>query len=149
VKRNEPRRRSEMKFLTVFVGLLLAVGIVGGLALARDGGSSDPPAPGRVDISGPCDEAENLNDARCAGVVVPRDNDAARAPAGGVDISGPCDEAEHANDPRCTGAQAPDGDDRSGPSGSSEHSDGDDSGPGSDDSGHGSDDSGRGSDDDR
>jgi hypothetical protein len=133
-----------MKFLTVFVGLLLAVGIVGGLALARDGGSSDPPAPGRVDISGPCDEAENLNDARCAGVVVPRTDGAARAPAGGVDISGPCDEAEHANDPRCTGAQAPDGDDRSGHgrSGSSGHG-------GGDDSGHGSDDSGPGSDDDR
>src|SRR5688572_17661559 len=48
---------------------------------------------GGVDISGPCDEAENRNDARCTGV----------APAaggvtttnGGVDISGPCDEAEN------------------------------------------------------
>jgi hypothetical protein len=139
-----------MKFLSIFVGLLLAVGIVGGLALARDGGSSDPPAPGRVDISGPCDEAENLNDARCAGVEVPRTDGAARAPAGGVDISGPCDEAEHANDPRCTGAQAPDGDDRSGHGGSgSSGRGGDDSGRGSDDSGHGSDDSGHGSDDDR
>ena len=135
-----------MKFLTVFVGLVLAVGIVGSLALARDGGSSDPPAPGRVDISGPCDEAENLNDARCAGVAVPRNDDAVRAPVGGVDISGPCDEAEHANDPRCTGAQAPAGDDRSGRSGSDDRG-GDDSGHGSDDSGHGSDDPGHGSDD--
>jgi hypothetical protein len=94
------------------------------------------------DISGPCDEAENRNDPRCAGVAVPPA--APVAPQGGVDISGPCDEPEHFGDPRCTGV----GDD---------HRGGDDDssgpGPGGDDSGHGGfdssgpgggDDSGRG-----
>ena len=106
------------------------------------------------DISGPCDEAENRNDPRCAGVTVPP---APVAPQPGVDISGPCDEPEHFGDPRCSGAQPGDSsgpgpgfDDDSGHGGGS-------SGPGSggfddsghggddfDDSGHGGDDSGRG-----
>ena len=83
------------------------------------------------DISGPCDEAENRNDPRCAGVAVPPAQGAAPAPVapqGGVDISGPCDEPEHFNDPRCTGVgdnHRGGGDDSSGP------------GPGGDDSGHG------------
>jgi hypothetical protein len=90
------------------------------------------------DISGPCDEAENRNDARCAGVVVPP---AQGAPQGGVDISGPCDEAEHANDPRCTGVQPGGGvDDHRGRGGDDVDSSG--PGPGFDDSGHGGDDSG-------
>ncbi len=60
---------------------------------------------GGVDISGPCDEAENANDPRCTGTGGAaaddrRDDD--REP--GEDLRGPCDEAEHANDPRCTGA---------------------------------------------
>jgi hypothetical protein len=76
--------------------------------------SSPSPTPspeGTVDISGPCDEAEHVNDPRCAGVQVP----AGGAQVGGVDISGPCDEAEHVNDPRCTQPGAAD-EDRSGPS---------------------------------
>jgi len=66
----------------------------------------------RVDISGPCDEAEHANDPRCAGVSLP--GPAAGVAAGVVDISGPCDELEHANDPRCTGAVRA-ADDNSGP----------------------------------
>jgi hypothetical protein len=84
------------------------------------------------DISGPCDEAENRNDPRCAGVAVPPAQGAAPvAPQGGVDISGPCDEPEHFGDPRCIGGvddHRGGGGDNSGP------------GPGGDDSGHGFDD---------
>jgi hypothetical protein len=146
-----------MKFIIALAGLIAAVVVGAGFALATGGGSSDPPAPGRVDISGPCDEAENLNDARCAGVEVPRTGGATRAPAAGVDVSGPCDEAEHANDPRCIpGLQLPedvgedaveaprDDDDNRGHSGSS--------GPGhdgDDDDRDGDDNSGPGSGDDR
>jgi hypothetical protein len=82
-----------MKFIIALAGLVAAVVVGSGIALATGGGSSDPPAPGRVDISGPCDEAENLNDARCAGVQVPSTGGATRVPAAGVDVSGPCDEA--------------------------------------------------------
>jgi hypothetical protein len=64
----------------------------------------------RVDISGPCDEAEHANDPRCAGVRAPTPS-----AGGGVDISGPCDEAEHANDPRCTSAGGAGRVDNSGP----------------------------------
>lgn len=71
------------------------------------------------DVSGPCDEAENRNDARCAGAAVP-----APAPVttvgttavDGVDVPGPCDEAENRNDARCTGGVAAD-DGNSGPGG--------------------------------
>jgi hypothetical protein len=76
--------------------------------------SSPSPTPspdGTFDISGPCDEAEHINDPRCAGVQVPTGG----AQVGGVDISGPCDEAEHINDPRCTQPGAGE-EDRSGPS---------------------------------
>ena len=106
------------------------------------------------DISGPCDEAENRNDPRCAGVTVPpAQGTAPVAPQGGVDISGPCDEPEHFNDPRCTGGvddHRGGGGDSSGPGpgfDDSGHGGGDSSGPGPgfDDSGHGGgDDSGRG-----
>jgi hypothetical protein len=126
----------------LLVPAVLVAGVVG-VALAADGPpsfSADPIAPAgdatattaattttetgaRVDISGPCDEAEHANDPRCAGVTVPR----AAARVGGVDISGPCDEAEHANDPRCAGAAGA----RS-----------DNSGPGSAHSGRGTDDQG-------
>lgn len=116
---------------------VLVAGIVG-VALAADGPpafESDPLAVptgtaagtttgARVDISGPCDEAEHANDPRCAGVTVPP---ALPTRPTAIDISGPCDEAEHANDPRCTGA----------------------GGGRKDNSGPGSASSGRGSDDDR
>lgn len=77
----------------------------------------------RVDVSGPCDEAEHVNDPRCAGVVLP--GPAAGTAAGGVDISGPCDELEHVNDPRCTGAGRA-ADDNSGPGSASSGRDRDD-----------------------
>jgi hypothetical protein len=84
-----------MKFLTVFVGLVLAVGIVGSLALARDGGSSDPPA-GRVDISGPCDEAEHANDPRCTGAQAPAGDD--RSGHGSDDSGHGSDDSGHGSD---------------------------------------------------
>jgi hypothetical protein len=42
-----------------------------------DDRGGDPPAPGAVDVSGPCDEAEHANDPRCTGVT-PRVEDDAR-----------------------------------------------------------------------
>jgi hypothetical protein len=111
--------------------LLAAVGA--GIALASIGGS-DTSSPtlspvvstagtttdGRVDVSGPCDEAEHRNDPRCKNGADNRrgrdgrrhdDDDNVREP--GEDVSGPCDELEHANDPRCSGAG--DVEDNSGP----------------------------------
>jgi hypothetical protein len=121
-----------MKLLIALAGLLVAVAVAGGLALATVGGSSSD-TPAGVDISGPCDEVENANDPRCTGTQPDADVGTTTTTAG-VDISGPCDEAEHANDPRCTGAATDDdgrrnrgpgggGDDhedRSGPSGDSD-----------------------------
>ncbi len=91
-------------------------------------------APGGVDISGNCDEAEHANDPGCLGVTpvpttVPGGGSVTTVPngssttvPGGVDISGNCDEAEHATDPECqpattavpgsTPAPTPAGDDR-------------------------------------
>ena len=116
-----------MKLLIALAGLLVAVAVAGGLALATVGGSSsDTPA---VDVSGPCDEAEHANDPRCTGTQ-PREDVGTTTTTGGLDISGPCDEAEHANDPRCTGKQVPqepgpttttDGVDISGPCDEAEH----------------------------
>jgi hypothetical protein len=118
------------------VGLASAVGV----AAARNETPSAPPKASvqLADVSGPCDEAEHVNDPRCTGAVAtptpaptpapavapavtPAPTPApAPAPAAtpapanrAVDISGPCDEAEHANDPRCTGAAGARGDDRS------------------------------------
>src|ERR687896_523360 len=67
--------------------------------------SATPSPDGTMDISGPCDEAEQVNDPRCAGVQIP----AGGAQIGGIDISGPCDEAEHVNDPPFAGGQIPAG----------------------------------------
>jgi hypothetical protein len=114
---------------------VLVVGILA-VALAGDGPAafeSDPLAAAttgtvrtdtgsRIDVSGPCDEAEHVNDPRCTGITVPSGTPTATT---GLDISGPCDEAEHAGDPRCTGA------------GRARH---DNSGPGSANSRRGSDD---------
>jgi len=126
------------KLLLVPAAVLVAVAgvaLAGGASSAFEGGSSGTvPTDAttdtlgtetgfRVDISGPCDEAEHANDPRCAGVVLPAP--AAGAAAGGVDISGPCDELEHANDPRCTGAGRA-ADDNSGPGSASSGRDRDD-----------------------
>jgi hypothetical protein len=108
------------------------------------------PAAAGVDISGPCDEPENRNDARCAGVVVPAP--ATAAARSGVDISGPCDELEHVNDPRCTGAAGAVDDDRGRGRGGDDDGSDDDRGRGrggdddrrGDDDGGGDDSGGRG-----
>ena len=119
------------KLLLVPAAVLVAVAgvaLAGGASSAFEGGSSGTvptdattnatttdavgtETGSRIDISGPCDEAEHANDPRCAGVVQP--GAAAGTAVGGVDISGPCDELEHVNDPRCTGAGR--ADDNSGP----------------------------------
>lgn len=127
------------KLLLLPAAVLVAVAgvaLAGGASSAFEGGSSGTvptdatttdtlgaETGSRVDISGPCDEAEHANDPRCAGVVLPAP--AAGAAAGGVDISGPCDELEHANDPRCTGAGRA-ADDNSGPGSASSGRDRDD-----------------------
>ena len=131
------------------MALTCVAGATAVLALADDGGSG-PELRERssiVDVSGPCDEAEHINDPRCTGVTtatssVGRLDDDGSHPG---DISGPCDEAEHINDPRCTGT-APIAGDSSGPGPGVD--DDDSSGPGSgddeDSSGHGGgDDDGR------
>lgn len=133
--------------------VLVAAGIATA-AVTLAGGS--PASPGVVDVKGPCDEAEHVNDPECAGPQVPEDDptpglDDLLTPGdddGPGDISGPCDEAENANDPRCTGASPAPGDNsgpsaNSGPSGNSGPSensgpgnaddDDDDSGPSGDD----------------
>jgi hypothetical protein len=116
------------------VGLASAVGVAAAL---NETPSAPPKASVQLaDVSGPCDEAEHVNDPRCTGAtptpapapapavtpgVTPAPIPApAPAPAAtpapanrAVDISGPCDEAEHANDPRCTGATGARSDDRS------------------------------------
>jgi hypothetical protein len=139
-----------MKLMIALAGVLAAVAVGGALALATaDDTSADTPGvdltgptaasvststeedattTSRVDVSGPCDEAEHANDPRCTG------DAAVEAPAGaGVDISGPCDEAEHANDPRCTGAAGGDDDRRNrGPGGGGDDDRKDNSGPSGD-----------------
>ena len=141
---------------------VLALAVVGFNAIGIAGQSAS-----QVDISGPCDEAENANDPRCTGQPVgdasPEDSpspDDSPSPedspsvGNGVDISGPCDETEHINDPRCTGApgagdnsgpgNGDDDEDNSGPgNGDDDDEDDDNSGPGGgddDNSGPGSDD---------
>jgi hypothetical protein len=143
---------SNWKKFLIAAAALLMLG-AGATMVAQAAGSNG--APGAVDISGPCDEAEHTDDPRCAGVTVP---------AGGgddlrfdFDISGPCDEAEHANDPRCAGVGGiednsgpgsgnDDREDNSGPSENSgpgnAHEDEDNSGPGDGD--HDDDNSGPG-----
>ncbi len=127
------------KLLLVPAAVLVAVAgvaLAGGASSAFEGGSSGivstdatttdtlgTETGARVDISGPCDEAEHANDPRCAGVVQP--GPPAGTAAGGVDISGPCDELEHVNDPRCTGAGRA-ADDNSGPGSASSGRDRDD-----------------------
>ena len=73
-----------MKFLIALAGLLVAVAVAGGLALATVGGSSSD-TPAGVDISGPCDEAEHANDPRCTGAVTDDDGRRNRGPGGGGD----------------------------------------------------------------
>jgi hypothetical protein len=130
--------------LAALVVIVFGVGVA--IATAT---TSTNPISGAADISGPCDEAENANDPRCAG-----SGPATAAMTETVgDVSGPCDEAEHATDPRCTGATSDRDDDRSGRSGGSRESgpsdnagsgngEGDrESGPGSRNSGAGGSDS--------
>ena len=98
----------------ILLGILAALALGVGVAFAATsgGGTSSTPTgttESRLDVSGPCDEAEHANDPRCTGTSGP-----AGSRDGRRDVSGPCDEAEHANDPRCTGASGRD-DDRSGP----------------------------------
>ncbi|MDQ4018671.1 MAG: hypothetical protein M3188_02410, partial [Actinomycetota bacterium] len=83
-------RLGKKLFFIVLAVLALGVGVA---FAATSGGSNSPPG----DVSGPCDEAENANDPRCAGAGAPPAAGGTQA-GGGVDISGPCDEAEHAND---------------------------------------------------
>ena len=78
--------RSTARLALVIAGMVGAAGAIAVAEAAADGGddptpaeaasssspSSDDDGPG--DISGPCDEAENADDARCAGVVVPDDS---------------------------------------------------------------------------
>jgi hypothetical protein len=111
---------------------------------ARSATSSSPASPQQVDISGPCDELEHVDDPRCAGVVTPSPTVTPTTPTTAPDdddddISGPCDEAEHANDPRCMGGApadssgpGPGGDeDHSGPGHGGDDEDNSNSGPGS------------------
>ena len=128
-----------MKIVLAIAGLLAAFAVGGGFALA-DGNSSSTPTvefattSTGVDISGPCDEAENANDPRCTGAPVPVATGTTTVSTGtttienGVDISGPCDEAEHADDPRCTGQPGDDDNSNRGPGGDDE--DNSNSGPG-------------------
>ena len=106
-----------MKLWGMILGLVAGFAVAGGLALATAGGSSTEPPRTRVEVKGPCDEAEHANDPGCGGPQVPEDDE--RTDERGDDVSGPCDEAEHANDPRCTGTGARKDDDRSGRSASS------------------------------
>lgn len=114
-------------WLAAPMAAVLTIGFTGS-ALARQG--ADDRIGGStitsVDVSGPCDEAEHVNDPRCAGAAMAltgpttstgststtsttsgaaQSNSVSTGSTSstGVDISGPCDEAEHANDPRCAG----------------------------------------------
>ncbi len=114
----------------VAMGAMALAGGPSGTPLPATTSSTVPtpgPSPTTVDISGPCDEAEHVNDPRCAGGQIPQKGD--RVDGAAIDISGPCDEAEHVNDPRCTTPGAED--DRSGPSGDEDMDDR--SGPSGDD----------------
>ena len=73
-----------MKLLIALAGLLVAVAVAGGLALATVGGSSSD-TPAGVDVSGPCDEAEHANDPRCTGAARDDDGRRNRGPGGGGD----------------------------------------------------------------
>ena len=73
-----------MKLLIALAGLLVAVAVAGGLALATVGGSSSD-TPAGVDVSGPCDEAEHANDPRWTGAVTDDEGRRNRGPGGGGD----------------------------------------------------------------
>src|SRR3954449_10246469 len=82
---------------------------------------NDAPAPGAVDVSGPCDEAEHANDPRCTGVT-PRVEDDQRADDDGVNH----DRGDDRGDDR--GGDRGEVEDHSGPGRGGDDSGGDDSG---------------------
>ena len=109
------------------------------LALAGSTTSTLPAvAPARTteDVSGPCDEAEHANDARCAGTTT------ATKPAGQAtpreDRAGPRHRGRHGRSGSSSSGSGSSGDDSSGRGGGNNgHGDGDDSGHGG--GGHGRD----------